>query len=48
MARLMKDSGIEWCGMIPEHWEVMPNKYVMFKKKEIIKRSSYHEGRKIY
>jgi len=31
----MKDSGIEWCGQIPEHWKVMPNKYVMFKKKEI-------------
>ena len=31
----MKDSGIEWCGKIPIIWNVMPNKYVMHKKKEI-------------
>ena len=31
----MKDSGIEWCGMIPANWDVMPNKYVMYKKKDI-------------
>lgn len=31
----MKDSGIEWCGKIPISWNVMPNKYVMYKKKEI-------------
>lgn len=31
----MKNSGIEWCGKIPEHWDVMPNKYIMYKKKEI-------------
>ena len=31
----MKDSGIEWCGKIPTSWNVMPNKYVMHKKKEI-------------
>lgn len=31
----MKDSGITWCGQIPENWAIMPNKYVMFKKKEI-------------
>lgn len=31
----MKDSGIEWCGKIPISWNVMPNKYVMHKKKEI-------------
>lgn len=31
----MKDSGIEWCGKIPTSWNVMPNKYVMYKKKEI-------------
>jgi type I restriction enzyme S subunit len=24
----MKDSGIEWLGEIPEHWKVMPIKYV--------------------
>lgn len=31
----MKDSGIEWCIRIPKHWEVMPNKYIMYKTKEI-------------
>lgn len=31
----MKDSGIEWCGMIPKDWNVMPNKYVMYKKKAL-------------
>ena len=31
----MKDSGIKWIGNIPEHWYVMPNKYVMYKVKEI-------------
>ena len=31
----MKDSGIEWIGKIPISWNVMPNKYVMYKKKEI-------------
>ena len=30
-----KDSGIEWVGNIPQHWEVMPNKYVMHKIKHI-------------
>lgn len=31
----MKDSGITWCGHIPNNWDVMPNKYVMYKKKEL-------------
>lgn len=31
----MKDSGITWCGEIPKDWKVMPNKYVMFKEKNI-------------
>lgn len=31
----MKDSGIEWVGEVPEHWNVMPNKYVMHKIKHI-------------
>jgi type I restriction enzyme S subunit len=25
----MKDSGIEWIGEIPEHWEVTKNKYLI-------------------
>ena len=33
--RKMKDSGIEWIGKIPENWNVLPNKYLMYKKKEI-------------
>lgn len=31
----MKDSGIEWVGQIPSNWEVIPNKYIMHKIKEI-------------
>ncbi|SMP49129.1 type I restriction enzyme, S subunit [Desulfonatronum zhilinae] len=27
----MKDSGIEWLGEIPEHWEVLPIKYTLSK-----------------
>ena len=33
--REMKDSGIEWVEQIPSDWDVMPNKYVMKKKKDI-------------
>lgn len=33
--REMKDSGIEWVGIIPAHWSTMPNKYVMRKIKVI-------------
>lgn len=31
----MKDSGYEWVGQIPNHWEVIPNKYLMSKRKII-------------
>ena len=31
----MKNSGITWCGMIPVDWNVMPNKYVMYKQKDL-------------
>ena len=31
----MQDSGIEWVGKMPSHWQVMPNKYVMHKEKSI-------------
>jgi type I restriction enzyme S subunit len=31
----MKDSGIAWVGKIPGHWDIMPNKYVMYKTKDI-------------
>ena len=33
--REMKDSGIEWIGDIPVNWSIMPNKYLMWKKKRI-------------
>ncbi len=33
--REMKDSGVEWLEEIPSHWEVMPNKRIMKKKKEV-------------
>lgn len=35
MAREMKDSGIKWVGKIPISWNVMPNKYLMRKVKNI-------------
>ena len=31
----MKDSGLEWVGQIPNHWEMIPNKYLMSKRKII-------------
>lgn len=31
----MKDSGLKWIGKIPSSWNVMPNKYLMKKKKAI-------------
>ena len=40
----MRDSGIEWIGQIPEHWEVMPHKRVMHKIKEI---QEVYNGEKI-
>lgn len=33
--REMKDSGLKWIGKIPYSWNVMPNKYLMKKKKVI-------------
>ena len=36
MTRKMKDSGIEWIGEIPEEWEVVRNKNIFNRKKEII------------
>lgn len=33
--REMKDSGLKWIGKIPSSWNVMPNKYLMKKKKVI-------------
>lgn len=36
MTRKMKDSGIEWIGQIPEDWEVVRNKYMFLRKKELV------------
>lgn len=36
MTRKMKDSGIEWIGEIPEDWEVVKNKHVFNRLKEIV------------
>lgn len=33
--REMKPSSMEWIGDIPLSWKIMPNKYLMHKKKEI-------------
>ena len=33
--REMKNSGLKWIGEIPYSWNVMPNKYLMKKKKVI-------------
>ena len=32
----MKDSGVEWLGEVPEHWELVPNRAVMRLKKDIV------------
>ncbi|GAB1479458.1 restriction endonuclease subunit S [Paracoccaceae bacterium] len=32
----MKDSGIDWIGQIPAHWENMPNKYLFRLKKDTV------------
>lgn len=34
MARLMKDSGIEWIGQIPESWELRRLKYILTERNE--------------
>ena len=40
--RQMKDSGIEWIGEIPQAWDVLPNKYIMKKTKELCQKYSGH------
>ena len=30
----MKDSGVEWLGMVPEHWDVEPGRACYVEKKE--------------
>lgn len=38
---LMKDSGVEWIGYIPEHWETRKLKYIFTIKKDIAKKLGY-------
>src|SRR5699024_1276974 len=40
----MKDSGVEWIGEIPEHWELVRNKYLFKREKNIVgdQSSSYN------
>lgn len=33
-----KDSGIEWIGIIPQEWKVLPHKYIMSKVKNICEK----------
>lgn len=35
-----KDSGVEWLGMVPEHWELIPNKYIFNLKKNLVGKKS--------
>jgi len=35
MGRQMKDSGVEWIGKIPESWDAVKFKTIMYKKKEL-------------
>ncbi len=37
----MKDSGIDWIGEIPEHWEVIPLNYIGFTQNGISKGGEY-------
>ena len=34
----MKESGIEWVGAIPDTWDVIPNKYIMHKEKNLCEK----------
>jgi type I restriction enzyme S subunit len=39
-----KDSGIEWLGDIPEHWEALANKFIFnLKKKQVGKKSGEYD-----
>ena len=38
MIMAMKESGIEWVGLIPDTWSAIPNKYVMHKEKNLCEK----------
>ena len=35
-----KDSGVEWLGVIPEHWQLLSNKNIFKLKKELVGKKS--------
>lgn len=35
-----KDSGVEWLGEIPEHWEVLPNRALLSERRERVGKSA--------
>src|SRR5688572_6715601 len=35
-----KDSGVDWLGQIPEHWETLANKYIFKLKKNLVGKRS--------
>jgi len=35
----MKDSGVEWIGNIPDHWEVRRSKYIFAQRKELARKN---------
>ena len=41
MSVKMKQSGIEWIGEIPEHWDLVKGKYLFTNIKEIVGKDSY-------
>ena len=39
-----KDSGVEWLGEVPSHWNLIPNKYIFKLRKNVVgKRSSEYD-----
>ena len=38
-----KDSGVDWIGQIPEHWEILPGKYLFSENKKL----NDHQDRKV-
>lgn len=41
---IYKDSGVEWLGQIPEHWEALANKYIFnLKKTQVGKKSNMYD-----
>jgi len=32
----MKDSGVEWLGEVPKHWDLVPNRALMRLKKQVV------------